>query len=504
MCTSLTQGPDAEGRHGTTLKSGRRVVRRPNMLLRALGYARSGLRVLPLHGDPRDESLEVRERCKRPLTPSGVHDATSDPAVIRRWWAKWPQANIGVVTDDLIVVDVDDVAAFANSGLQRSLPDTMRVKTGRRDGVHFWYVVPQGLRIHSRAFKSQGFDLKAGSNSYVVAPPSLHASGRRYDTACTCHVAIAPDWLLRLAVTASHPVLKDDGVGPAPTLGLAETAFSRLDADARRALDAVRPTRSHAVFRAVSMIYSRATDWDLQGVATAVWGSPAAEHYKSWDECVKDVQRIHTKIAYGEDDVRRYLDAVDADTSMSMTQQRLAYGIVRIAWERRQRTVRAGKHLLAIRAGVDPKTVFRHLSALEVKGLVIVAKEPTETSARLLALPIHTSFDREGSEPSSSRADLGLVFAVAAHEAFRAPQMRGQWREYVTRARENLLDPCEIAVLDDAAQRYGKAGRTEALEQERQARALQRRNARRTFRGLEEIGLPARIRERERLQQKHA
>src|SRR5207247_1037904 len=47
---------------------------------------------------------------KHPRTPNGVYDATTDPAVIIRWWGRWPNANVGVATgaaSGVIVLDVD-------------------------------------------------------------------------------------------------------------------------------------------------------------------------------------------------------------------------------------------------------------------------------------------------------------------------------------------------------------------------------------------------------------
>jgi hypothetical protein len=47
---------------------------------------------------------------KRPLTPRGFHDATTDLAQIEHWWARWPEANLGLPTgavSGVVVVDVD-------------------------------------------------------------------------------------------------------------------------------------------------------------------------------------------------------------------------------------------------------------------------------------------------------------------------------------------------------------------------------------------------------------
>ena len=67
------------------------------MLAKALALARQGLPVFPC-------------RCvnKRPLTENGFKDASTDPELIRNWWAIWPRAYIGVPTGNkFIVVDLD-------------------------------------------------------------------------------------------------------------------------------------------------------------------------------------------------------------------------------------------------------------------------------------------------------------------------------------------------------------------------------------------------------------
>ena len=44
---------------------------------------------------------------KHPLTPNGLDDASNDPAIITRWWTRWPKANIGLRTDKEPRIDID-------------------------------------------------------------------------------------------------------------------------------------------------------------------------------------------------------------------------------------------------------------------------------------------------------------------------------------------------------------------------------------------------------------
>jgi hypothetical protein len=142
------------------------------------------------------------------LTANGVKDASVDPSAIRRWMDETSGlANIGIATGDgLIVVDID-----AKSGGLESLaallehfgelPLTKTVATGG-GGKHFYYSYPAGLSIGNKTAILPGIDIR-GSGGYVVAPPSVHASGQQYrwESPDDQPLAPAPDWLLQMLVT---------------------------------------------------------------------------------------------------------------------------------------------------------------------------------------------------------------------------------------------------------------------------------------------------------------
>src|SRR5262245_25900858 len=91
---------------------------RPNRKLRAaLDAADHDLRVVPCW--PPDEkgrcTCGKRGKCKSPgkhpigmLARNGKDDATADQKKIRRWWSRYPQANIGVVPGPRFVVGDPD------------------------------------------------------------------------------------------------------------------------------------------------------------------------------------------------------------------------------------------------------------------------------------------------------------------------------------------------------------------------------------------------------------
>jgi predicted P-loop ATPase len=154
----------------------------------ALHYATQfGWRVFPLHSVDDGRCSCGRADChgagKHPRTPRGCTDATTDATQIRAWWAQWPDANIGVATGGgLVVLDIDPRSGGDESlvELRRRLgavPDTVECLTGG-GGRHIYFAVPGEVR-NSAGVLGAGLDVR-GDGGYVVAPPSVHGSGRSY------------------------------------------------------------------------------------------------------------------------------------------------------------------------------------------------------------------------------------------------------------------------------------------------------------------------------------
>ena len=64
----------------------------------ALHYGKLGYKVFP-----------CKPKGKSPMTSHGCKDATTDLSKIKEWWSKIPNANIGIATEGLVVIDVDPV-----------------------------------------------------------------------------------------------------------------------------------------------------------------------------------------------------------------------------------------------------------------------------------------------------------------------------------------------------------------------------------------------------------
>ena len=109
---------------------------------------------------------------------------------------------------------------------------------------------------------------------------------------------------------------------------------------------------------------------DVQIIAAAVHGSEAASRFGgSWGRLLEDVLRLEGKYRARHDrlevDTQLYLDAVD-QADLHITTKRLAYGLANAVWSRKRQGAYAGKWTLAIRSGMNPKTVQRHLPGLTV------------------------------------------------------------------------------------------------------------------------------------------
>lgn len=163
----------------------------------ALAYAKIGLRVFP-----------VKPRDKIPLgaaAPHGCLDATLDVDRITAWWSEFPEANVGIACGNgLVVLDVDAGHGGEDSleEIEREhgkLPDTPMVLTGG-GGQHRYYSTPTAK---NKVGLYPGIDVR-GDGGYVLAPPSVHPSGKEYIWELSSRlvppkavkVAPAPSWML--------------------------------------------------------------------------------------------------------------------------------------------------------------------------------------------------------------------------------------------------------------------------------------------------------------------
>jgi putative DNA primase/helicase len=254
----------------------------------ALEYAEAGFPVTPLwwiedgkcackgKHPPRDSGKHpIGELC-----PNGILDATDDTDTVTTWWTKYPQANIAIATGHTVfVVDCDkkkgvdgtrELLAMARDWGDPQCMRTAAVDTGG-GGSHFYFSMEDHIHVPNRqgllvAGKELPIDVR-GHHGYVVAPPSTHITGQRYD------------WVRDLAcLRPAPPQLLSLVTGPAP-----ETS---RDGTAKRGPGRVRPHEVANIQTALKLIDPDCgyEDWALNvGAALHDYFGGKPEGLEIWD-----------------------------------------------------------------------------------------------------------------------------------------------------------------------------------------------------------------------------
>lgn len=119
---------------------------------------------------------------KTPKINGGFYNASTSPEQIKRWWTKWPDANIGGRMVGYVCIDFDVDENGAYNALEwlddwetenGKLPETASAITGR-GGTHLFYRVDREIK------KSENKDIHIdvrGVDSYAMLAPSVHMNG---------------------------------------------------------------------------------------------------------------------------------------------------------------------------------------------------------------------------------------------------------------------------------------------------------------------------------------
>lgn len=176
-------------------------------------YVGKGLRVFPCW-----------PRAKNPIPKNGLYAATTDLAQIAKWWPD-DANNVAIATGaGIVVIDLDNDADRGKYGDETwneweqghgQVPDTWECLTG--GGGRHLYFRCNDERITTGTSIAPGIDFR-GNGGYVIAPPSVHPSGKRYEWEVSHHpretpLADLPEWLhailLRGAKTAAKATATD-------------------------------------------------------------------------------------------------------------------------------------------------------------------------------------------------------------------------------------------------------------------------------------------------------
>jgi hypothetical protein len=210
----------------------------PGVLLAALGedleprraaevYAALGYPILPVFEPNPDGGCTCRAAAgcnragKHPRIAGGVWQATTEQAMVRRWWRRWPAANLALRTG--VRFDVADVDGQPGVEALRALLTNANGPLGSgplaRTGGGGWHLLfaPTGHGSPKRVLP--GVDWR-GRGGYVLVAPSVHPSGLRYRWVrpLTLELPEVPARLRALLAPPPRPALRPPG--PAvPTTG---------------------------------------------------------------------------------------------------------------------------------------------------------------------------------------------------------------------------------------------------------------------------------------------
>jgi len=154
---------------------------------------------------------------KHPLLKHGLQDASTNSGTIERWWRRWPRANVGVRTDEVLRIDIDLSEVAEALAQDTALPNDTEVVRTPRGGMHIAVTSTRPLRggpLYLKDGRRLG-DLKAAAG-YVLVPPS-NIGDRHYHSLSPDHGQVMSvddprEWLAEV-LPAFGFALADEGRG---------------------------------------------------------------------------------------------------------------------------------------------------------------------------------------------------------------------------------------------------------------------------------------------------
>lgn len=143
----------------------------------------------------------VDAESKVPLVKDWPNVATTDARQVNEWWKRFPAASIGYPTGLLTVVEIDGETGLASMEALRATnpwPPTLTSVSGR--GLHHFYVPTEPLRNcvgmshDGKRGLGKGIDVRS-DGGFVILPPSVHRTGRRYRWGVKIAPVPMPDWM---------------------------------------------------------------------------------------------------------------------------------------------------------------------------------------------------------------------------------------------------------------------------------------------------------------------
>jgi Bifunctional DNA primase/polymerase, N-terminal len=254
-------------------------------------YAALGFAVVPMHAAQSGGACSCLDRAcsdpgKHPRLRGWQRLATTDPAAVGEWWRRWPDANLGLVTGRRFdVLDLDGDLGVEALRAALSIAPWEHPGPVVRTGGGGWHLLFAPTGLGNRVRLLPGVDWR-GRGGLIVAPPSQHASGRRYRWVrpMTATLPEVPAGLRRLL---APPATQRTTLPPAPTSAGHSGGYGRAALAREQAAVATAPigrrnaTLNRAAFNLGQLVAAGLLDADeVQGVLLAAAleaGNPEAK-----------------------------------------------------------------------------------------------------------------------------------------------------------------------------------------------------------------------------------
>ncbi|MCP2242734.1 bifunctional DNA primase/polymerase [Lentzea aerocolonigenes] len=209
----------------------------PDRLTEILRAAARGWHIFPAVPD-----------AKRPFVDQWEARATTDPAVIRDFYTRYPRHNVAIATgpSNLVVVDCDvakpdevapdgfnmlgvatglDVLTLLAERAKATIPPTYAARTPS-GGTHLYFLAPKGTALRNTAGTLGWLVDTRAHGGYVIAPPSTTPAGR-YEITDDRPPVELPAWLVQA------PAVKPPMAVSAPNQSAPAQRSAYLDAIVR-------------------------------------------------------------------------------------------------------------------------------------------------------------------------------------------------------------------------------------------------------------------------------
>lgn len=170
----------------------------------AILYARRGVPVFPCEPDGGE-----------PLLSGGAREAATDERAVRRWWRRWPRANVGIPTggaSGLVVLETGRGGVVALAELEFAYGHSKTVTATTGEGQQYYFRRPSEAELDAAGLGGSGtlegrreldhsLSLHA-DGSHVLAPPgrTLHGAHRWSDVVPSAGAS----WLIRCLRVAAE------------------------------------------------------------------------------------------------------------------------------------------------------------------------------------------------------------------------------------------------------------------------------------------------------------